>query len=262
MEARNAAHATFPFHHLLFFPSLLVWIFRHRNLRIRYSPSDNLRTLGYRVDGIHGSNCSAFQILVKLQFFVNMVEGYRSSFSKGLGSVGIGGLATFFSEIFGIFFRGDKSEGDLDRKCRDRRTIGGEKGRGGGNGLVCFPLASIFPSDRKTSSREAPGWGRLPNNKERPLMLLPMLLMLDSRRSKDFCDPRDVTARPVSCALQRVDILREASLRLRSRTSRRLCDPRIVVGIGGLVEELEARRKLSPDAVRELVAVLSRPRRS
>mmetsp|Transcript_16274 Transcript_16274/g.40822 ORF Transcript_16274/g.40822 Transcript_16274/m.40822 type:complete len:220 (-) Transcript_16274:276-935(-) len=93
-------------------------------------------------------------------------------------------------------------------------------------------------------------------------MLLPMLLMLDSRRSKDFCDPSEVTARPVSCALQRVDILREASLRLRSRTSRRLCDPRIVVGIGGLVEELEARRRLSPEAVRELVTVLSRPRRS
>ena len=63
-------------------------------------------------------------------------------------------------------------------------------------------------------------------------MLLPKLEMLDSRRNKDFCDPKDVTANPVSWALQRVAMFRDESLRLLSRTSRRFCDPRMVAGTG------------------------------
>ena len=93
-------------------------------------------------------------------------------------------------------------------------------------------------------------------------MLLPMLLMLDSRRSKDFCDPRDVIARPVSWALQRVAMFRDSSLRLCSRTSRRLCDPRIVEGLGGLLDELKERLRLSSEAVKEVLVTLSRPLRS
>jgi hypothetical protein len=185
-------------------------------------------------------------------------------FPKDLALGGALGFDNAFSEIFGKLLRGEKSVADFERRRSGRRIIIGEdaedrlagegKCRGGfplkgvilppfsflAVGLLSFLVLLLF-SDRKTSSLEAPGWGRFPNRTERPLMLLPMLLMLDSRRSKDFCDPNDVMANPVSWALQRVAMFSDVSLRLRSRTSRRLCDPRMVEGTGSWLDEPDAR---------------------
>jgi len=185
------------------------------------------------------------------------------------------GFPNAFSEIFGRFLCGEKSVADFERRCGDRRTIGGTLDPGGGHcrgGCGGFPLLGVIDlillslidaasSDRKMFSWEAPGWARFPKITESPLMPLPKLLTLDSRRIKDFCDPREVTARPVSCALQRVAMFRDESLRLRCNTAWRFCDPMIVLGIGGLPrDDWEPRR---PDEeVRELLTGLSRPRRS
>ena len=51
----------------------------------------------------------------------------------------------------------------------------------------------------------------------------------------------------------------DASLRLRCRTCWRLSDPRMFEGIGGVLDELEEKRRLSSEVVNELVATLSRP---